>query len=50
MNIKKIGRSVVRFAKNNPTIALGAVAIVAPGLARKAAPIVVAALAKGKGA
>lgn len=46
MNLSKILKSVMKKAKENPELALVVVGLVAPGLARKAAPIVIAATRK----
>lgn len=46
MNIGKLLKSVVKKARENPELALVVVGLVAPGVARKAAPIVAAATAK----
>ena len=43
MNIGKLLKSVVRKAKENPEIALAVIGMAAPGLVRKAAPIIIAA-------
>ena len=46
INIGKLLKSVVKKAKENPELALVVVGLVAPGLAKKAAPIVIAATTK----
>ncbi len=46
MNLGKLLKSVVRAAKKNPEIALAVTGIVAPGLVRKAAPVIVALATK----
>jgi hypothetical protein len=43
MNIGKLLKSAVRAVKKNPEVALIVVGLVAPKLAAKAAPIIVAA-------
>lgn len=40
MNLGKILKSAVKKAKENPELALVVVGLVAPGLARKAAPVI----------
>lgn len=50
INLARALKSVVKFAKQNPEIALGVAGVVAPGLAKKVAPIVVAAVVKDRGA
>jgi len=42
MNVGKLVKSVARTAKDNPELALMLAVIVAPKLARKVAPVVVA--------
>jgi len=46
INLGKLAKTVVNAAKKNPEIALAVVGLAAPGLARKAAPYVVAAVRK----
>ncbi|MGJ3625936.1 hypothetical protein AB5I41_31390 [Sphingomonas sp. MMS24-JH45] len=46
MNLGKLLGSIVKKAKENPELALVVVSIAAPGLARKVAPIVIAATRK----
>lgn len=46
MNIGRIIKSVAKKARENPELALVVIGLVAPGVARKAAPIVAAATAK----
>ena len=46
MNLGKILKSVVKKAKDNPELALIVVGLVAPKVAAKAAPIVIAATRK----
>lgn len=43
MNLGKLLKTVARKAKENPEIAIAVVGMVAPGVVRKAAPIIVAA-------
>lgn len=42
MNIGKLLKGAVRLIKKNPEIALAVTGVIAPGLARKVVPIVVA--------
>ncbi len=46
LNLAKIARTVVRAAKKNPEVVLAVAGLIAPGLVRKAAPIIVAATVK----
>jgi hypothetical protein len=46
INLSRALKTVANAAKKNPEIALAVVGLVAPGLARKAAPYVVAAVRK----
>ncbi len=46
MNIGKLLSGIARKAKENPELALVVVGLAAPGLARKVAPIVIAATRK----
>lgn len=49
MNIGKLLRGAVRVIKANPDKALIVATIIAPGLARKVAPVVIAAAGKREG-
>jgi hypothetical protein len=46
LNIGKLLGKVVKAAKNNPEIALAVAGVIAPGVVKKIAPIVVAAAVK----
>jgi hypothetical protein len=46
MNIGKLLKGAVRAAKKNPEIALAVAGVIAPGVVKKIAPIVVAAAVK----
>lgn len=46
MNLGKILKTVVSAAKKNPEVALAVAGVVAPGLVRKVAPVLVTVLAK----
>lgn len=49
IDLGKLAGVALRFAKQNPTLVITAIAAVAPGLAKKVAPIVVAAVVKDRG-
>lgn len=49
MNLSKIAKTAARVAKENPAVTLGLLGLVAPGLARRLGPVIVAAAVKRGG-
>lgn len=46
INLGRALKSVVKFAKENPEIALGVAGVVAPKLVKKAAPVLIPLIVK----